>query len=550
MEGVLKRDYPSGGRHAKRKSIGRDSIIAGDVARITMFSAFDILPYLDLVGGQIWRLAHLFNAKATIASIEEEFEVLSCVVDALTKDVVDGLHVDTTMAGFGLPHLQLLALNVATDLRHHASVVGANLKSSKKLRTAAKGSKEFSAFFRLLSCHVDGDTEALHAQFGPFASLAIRIALFLRVEVEEHANKGWKDAISVFTGKVFNRKLYEKVVRQMRTNATKFIEKFMGEFSYVPTGKLQNAKKRVKRLFKRKRKTNARAFKHKIDHKVGHIFAKLMLMMWTNGSKHQIDSGPTKVDSTFRLARQFQTYTILNHGMDPIRPITDQIKKSCKGTKVIKHKHWSLLSRAKGKMSGLVNEVETSLAYGLITGHTLSAISEAGRELAAACHEKAPLDLTTRGTKYRLIAELHQCMELRGQAVRFLKLALKNVKSPPEEVTARLFTFLKQILAIRGKDAKTLYKVFLRWQKEGESSREVNQWNDNMDMLNCSWHSSQEEQNHILSEAGKRIDKEAIDEVTAVSQIQTCLESHSARLDLQQAQVNIFSEEVVQATSL
>lgn len=30
MEGVLKRDYPSGGRHAKRKSIGRDSIIAGD----------------------------------------------------------------------------------------------------------------------------------------------------------------------------------------------------------------------------------------------------------------------------------------------------------------------------------------------------------------------------------------------------------------------------------------------------------------------------------------------------------------------------------------
>lgn len=110
-----------------------------------------------------------------------------------------------------------------------------------------------------------------------------------------------------------------------------------------------------------------------------------------------------------------------------------------------------------------------------------------------------------------------------GQAVRFLKLALKNVKSPPEEVTARLFTFLKQILAIRGKDAKTLYKVFLRWQKEGESSREVNQWNDNMDMLNCSWHSSQEEQNHILSEAGKRIDKEAIDEVTAVSQIQTCL---------------------------
>lgn len=66
-------------------------------------------------------------------------------------------------------------------------------------------------------------------------------------------------------------------------------------------------------------------------------------------------------------------------------------------------------------MSGLVNEVETSLAYGLIAGHTLSAISEAGRELAAACHEKAPLDLTTRGTKYRLIAELHQCMELRGR---------------------------------------------------------------------------------------------------------------------------------------
>lgn len=231
MEGVLKRDYPFGKRHAKRKSIGRDSIIAGDgkntkkktlypwmeepssvvvthyykrrlllvchvisialvmhifraVARITIFSAFDTLPYLDLVGGQIWRLAHFINAKATIASIEEEFEVLSCVIDALTKDVVDGLHVDTTMAGFGLPHLQLLALNVATDLRHHASVVGANLKNSKKLRTAAKGSKEFSAFFRLLSCHVDGDTEALHAQFGPFASLAIRIGAFLQLAAQ------------------------------------------------------------------------------------------------------------------------------------------------------------------------------------------------------------------------------------------------------------------------------------------------------------------------------------------------------------------------------
>ena len=152
----------------------------GAVTRFTTFYGEDALTYLDLVGGQSWRMAraHVKSAYNT-ADIGREAEHLSCLADFLTTDLGQPVKGTTGTNGLGLPHLQLLALRIATDLRHHASIAGANLQTSKNQRKAAKGSMAFSSFFRLLSCRIDEDVESLHKVFGPFASLAIRIGALI-----------------------------------------------------------------------------------------------------------------------------------------------------------------------------------------------------------------------------------------------------------------------------------------------------------------------------------------------------------------------------------
>ncbi|CDI80239.1 hypothetical protein, conserved [Eimeria praecox] len=386
------------------------------VVRLSTFSAADTLPYLDLLGSQAWRLARIFSSTVTTRDVGEEVEELSCVADFLTKDGVDPVQGNHRMAGFRLPHLQLLALAVATDLRHHASIVGANLQSSKKMRKLAKKSRDFSAFFKLLSCHATDDTEALCKVFGPFASLAIRIALFLRVEVEEHANKGWTEVVGVFSGRVSERKLYDKAVQQVAANARKFIEKFMGGFGYEATGKVERVKKRIRNIFRRPR---GKAPQNSGHHKVGHDFAKLILIMWTNGSQHLT---PSKVEDAFRRAREYQTLAILNH----------------------------------------------------------------------------------------------------GQGVALLRIALKNVKAPTADVTGRLFSFLAKILAIRKEGTKGLYKFYLQWVKDGETSQQINEWNDSIEVFECSWHSSQEEQNHMLAEAGKVNEHDYAAEGSPAPELESC----------------------------
>ena len=149
--------------------------LPGAVTRFTTFYSADALAYLELLGGQTWRLARAYDSVAPEnAHIGEEAERLLCAVDFLTANVGEPLRLLTHMTGFGLPHLQLLALHAATDLRHFASIAGANL-ASNKVRKGARGSKAFAAVFRLLSCRVEDNAEALHKVFRPFASLAIRI---------------------------------------------------------------------------------------------------------------------------------------------------------------------------------------------------------------------------------------------------------------------------------------------------------------------------------------------------------------------------------------
>lgn len=132
--------------------------------------------YLDLVGGQSWRMALQYVAAAPKTEhIGEEADLLSCLTGILNTDRGVSVTGASGEQGFGLPHLQQLALKMATDLRHYANIAGANLKSSKKLRKAARGSPAYSSWFRWLSCRTAEDTESLHKVFLPFASLATRI---------------------------------------------------------------------------------------------------------------------------------------------------------------------------------------------------------------------------------------------------------------------------------------------------------------------------------------------------------------------------------------
>ncbi|CDJ51825.1 hypothetical protein, conserved [Eimeria brunetti] len=372
----------------------------------------------------------------------------------------------------------------------------------------------------LLSCHASGDTEALCKVFGPFASLAIRIALFLRVEVEEHGNKGWTEAVSVFSGRAFDQKLYKKAVQQMTANASKFIEKFMGGFGHKAAGKFEKVRKRIRNIFGRK--SRGKSSENTVHQKVGHDFAKLLLTMWTNGSQHQRKFAPSKVEQAFYRARKYQTLMILNRGVDPIRTITKDIKVGCKNTSTVQHKYWSLLDKGKTKIPKIADELGLGMVYGFATGKTYSTLSQSGRALAAACKGKSQLDLLAQGTSCREIMELHQCMKLRGLGVEFLRIALKSVKTPTADVTGILFSFIKQIRAIRKEGAKGLYKAYLQW----------------------------EEQNHMLAEAGKLSESDTNAEDPVSPALQSCHANPNDVLDLQQAQAAILPENVIFSTLL
>lgn len=137
-------------------------------------------------------------------------------------------------------------------------------------------------------------------------------ALFLRVEVEEQAGKGWHDAVKLFGGSVFDSKLLRKVMQRMTLSATKFISKFMGGYEYKATGTVRKIKKRISELFKAKRK--AKVPDEVLKESIGHVFAKLMLVMWANGNKHLPGAGGSSIDENFHRARLYQTLTVLNHG--------------------------------------------------------------------------------------------------------------------------------------------------------------------------------------------------------------------------------------------
>lgn len=150
------------------------------VTRFTAFYGEELLTYIDLVGGQTWRMAwaYLYAGPVT-TSLSEEAEQLSVLANFLNTALGEPVRGLSRITGFGLPHLQLLAQHVVTDLRHYASIAGANLQTSKQMRKVAKDSAAFSSVFKLLSCRTEDDAEALHKLFGPFASLAVRIGAFI-----------------------------------------------------------------------------------------------------------------------------------------------------------------------------------------------------------------------------------------------------------------------------------------------------------------------------------------------------------------------------------
>ncbi|KAL8432976.1 hypothetical protein Efla_001184 [Eimeria flavescens] len=497
MGGVAMRNIWFDKKRVKRRTVRKDYIIAGDVARFSTFYSEEGLKYLELVVGQAWRMALIYLRDAPDpAHIGQEAEELQMLAEFLITEKGKPLNGMSTMKGFGLPNLQLLALKLATDLRHHSSIAGAHMKRRGEMRNAARGSASFSSFFRLLACRYEEDTECLHKLFLPLASLAMRIALFLRVEVEEQSNKGWYSAVQVFGSGEFNEKAFRKVANKMEANARNFIRNFMGGFEHKTTGKLQKIKQRIKHLFRRKgngKSTQATAF-----HKVGHVFVKLMLFLWTIGSKRKFDT-TYSIDRNFYRARLYQVLTILNHGEDPIKKLTSAIKDACSKTKSsVVDRNWHLLAGKNATIGGLASELGTAMAWGFTTGKNFSQILTGAEGLVAMCKETKSLDLTAQHASYRILLDLHQCMRLQRLAQRFLKVALKKVMTPPEETVARLFSFLKQIRATHD-DEKKLFDVYLQWQSNQQAVSYINDWNAGIGVFSCSWHTSTSQQETMMS---------------------------------------------------
>lgn len=83
-------------------------------------------------------------------------------------------------------------------------------------------------------------------------------------------------------------------------------------------------------------------------------------------------------------------------------------------------------------------------------------------------------------------------------------MALKSVATPEAEIVTKLFSFLKKIRAIHGKNVRKLFETYVRWVRAGEKSTAVQEWNKGISKFECPWYSSQEAQDAMLLAAGAR----------------------------------------------
>ncbi|CDJ32698.1 LOW QUALITY PROTEIN: uncharacterized protein EMH_0047470 [Eimeria mitis] len=254
----------------------------------------------------------------------------------------------------------LFASTVLTNIRGYINDSGAGLESTEKQRKLAKRSDVFATIYKCFSCGLGG--ELLPPLFAPFASIALQIGTFLRVELEESKALPWEKIVQTMGDGVFSTNAYESAVKHLKKKAASFLEMFTPCVTEVEEASellMPSESAKNKRTLLRSLKNAVKRTKGKRRGATGEMCAtsgelqqlvRLLLVWWVLGpsSSEQTQEMTESFQSTattFRNARLAFTSLIFNNGHNQAKVAMELVKAGCKTNKFVVPPGWTLGSK-------------------------------------------------------------------------------------------------------------------------------------------------------------------------------------------------------------
>ncbi|KAL8434759.1 hypothetical protein ACSSS7_002896 [Eimeria intestinalis] len=422
-----------------------------------------------------------------------------------------------SLAQQGLPNIALLAQSAFTNIRGYVSAAGAGLQDTKQQRKMAKGSDVYSAIYQFSMCGFSGDM--LPPLFAPYSSLALQVASFLRVELEESASLPWEKVVQAAGEGVFSLKKYDAAARHLRNKSMKFLDAFTPCTAQVnePTDLLQlrqGSKKRggflrkVKNLVKRSkgRRNQANTAMCEISGEQQQL-VRMLVAWWTLGpmSSTRRSRAPTTVAETFRSARLLFANYIFFNGHDPVQIGMELIKAGCKSNKFSVPPGWAMGFK-KDKQSSKplsIKEISPRILAGLkYLQSTLgsadpsewTALLKVSQNLVDSCgqNETVPLaELLSTDEGGKLLMG-YQCMVLQEQALKVIsKVFGKKSKAENQGLALVLLRFLDGLHAVKSlkntSDILTAFGEFVNTADEEGQQAIFRRWNEDFPDVACAW---------------------------------------------------------------
>ncbi|CDI74181.1 hypothetical protein, conserved [Eimeria praecox] len=429
-----------------------------------------------------------------------------------------------------LTNPMLFASSVLTNLRGYVNDAGAGLDNTETQRKLAKRSDVFSAMYKCLSCGLGG--ELLPPLFAPYASTALQVGAFLRVEVEESKALPWERIVQTMGDGVFTTRAYASGVKHLEKKAAHFLEMFTPCMAEVAEASdllmLSQATKSTSKFASRLKKALNRAKRRRRRANEGMCemsgelqqLVRLLVVWWVLGpsSSESAQGMPQSFENTaatFKSARLVFAFLIFNNGHDQAKVAMELVTAACKNRKFVVPPGWALGSRKGSKASREVSfkdiskDISASLMY-LESSLGSRGISEwlmpltAAQQLADICAlhpvvELADLLSTDAGS---MILMGHQCIKLQDEGIKLISGVLgKRSKTEDEGYSHVLLQFLKGINAWRAtKGFAGLSQAFGRYasSSEGDQQAVLTEWNEDFPNVECPWKKNKRAQKAMI----------------------------------------------------
>ncbi|KAL8270429.1 hypothetical protein Esti_005658 [Eimeria stiedai] len=421
------------------------------------------------------------------------------------------------LAQQGLPNLGLLAQSAFTNIRGYVSAAGAGLQDTKRQRKMAKGSAVYSAIYQFFMCGFSGDM--LPPVFLPYASLAMQVASFLRIELEESASLSWDNVVQAAGEGVFSLKRYDAAMRHLRNKSMKFLDAFTPCVAQVnqPTDLLQLPQgsrkgggllRKLKSLVNRSqgRRNQANAAMCEISGEQQQL-VRMLVAWWTLGpmSSNRKSRAPTTVAETFRSARLlFADYVFFN-GQDPVQIGMELIKAGCKSNKFSVPLGWAMgakkdkpsskplsFKEISPRLLASLKFLQSSLGSADLSDLTMPL--KASQKLVDSCGQSETVSfaelLSTEEGGTILMA--YQCMTLQEQAVKVIATVFgKRSKAENRGLAYVLLRFLNGLHVVKSlkstKDILTAFGKFVNTSEEEGQQALLKEWNGDFPNVACAW---------------------------------------------------------------